>query len=184
MEFGTQEKHSSPQRMASWRETRKCLRKLWTGVHPTGVGRRQRRAPEGQGGGTPPPQRGKHRRDMQRRNAPDHTSAGRVCLQGGAVYRGLALPSSPGWAFFVMSGVPLLHIILNWAHSPPTLWRHPPHPHPTPAAHTLFFGFGSGFVYKELIPKGGEGSGWVQQRAPYSNLIFCQPNFGSRFFLA
>ena len=43
---------------------------------------------------------------------------------------------------------------------------------------------GSGFVYKELIPKGGGGAGGgSHKRAAYSILIFPEPNFGSRFFL-
>ena len=40
----------------------------------------------------------------------------------------------------------------------------------------------SGFFYEELIPKGG-GPGGSHKGAAYSNLIFPQPNFGSRFFL-
>ena len=43
-----------------------------------------------------------------------------------------------------------------------------------------------GFVHKELIPKGGGGGGWglggSHKGAAYSNLIFPQPSFGSRFF--
>ena len=42
---------------------------------------------------------------------------------------------------------------------------------------------GPGLVYKELIPKGVGGSGGSHKLAAYSNLIFPQPNFGSRFFL-
>ena len=38
-----------------------------------------------------------------------------------------------------------------------------------------------GFVYKELICGVGWGSGWVLQRAAYSNLIFPLPNLGQDF---